>query len=184
MDSHYTTLYTGQQVDARVTELATDILRDYTDKPSPLFVALLRGAAPFASRLMFALAKLDPDFHPDIDYMMVSTYGNDHTAKQPVIVTDLAPKTEIAGRDIIIVDDVIDLGITSDFVRATMLERGAASVKLAVLGNKTVPNRTTTADYVGFECGDKWLVGMGLDDAQAGHEYYRWLDEIWEINKS
>lgn len=183
MNSRYTTLYTAAEVDARIDELAKDILRDYAGGSSPLFVALLRGAAPYASKLMFAMARLNPNFHPDIDYMMVSTYGEDHTAKQPVIVTDLAPKTEVNGRDIIVVDDVIDLGVTSDFVRETLLGRGAASVKLAVLGNKTVPNRHAQADYVGFECGDKWLVGMGLDDAQAGHEYYRWLDEIWEISK-
>ncbi len=182
MNEYYRKLYTSQQVDRRIDELAADIVRDYRGA-HPLFVALLRGAAPFASKLMFAIARQDSDFHPDIDYMMVSTYGSDHTAKQPVIVTDLAPSTNVTGRDIVILDDVIDLGITSDFVRATMLERGATSVKLAVLGNKTVPERKSNADYVGFECGDKWLVGMGLDDAQAGHEYYRWLSEIWEISK-
>jgi len=175
-------LHTSDEIDQRIGELATDIIRDYPDT-SPLFIALLRGAAPFASKLMFALAKLDPNFHPVIDYMMVSTYGEDHTAKQPVIVTDLAPKTELVGRDVIILDDVIDLGVTSDFVQHTLLQRGARSVKLAVLGNKTVPSRISQADYIGFECGDKWLVGMGLDDAKAGHEYYRWLDEIWEISK-
>ena len=183
MNERYRQLYTSQQVDQRITELAADIARDYQDT-HPLFVALLRGAAPFASKLMFALAKQAPDMHPDIDYMMVSTYGADRTAKQPVIVTDLSPKTEVSGRDIVILDDVIDLGITSDFVRDTLLARGAKSVKVAVLGNKAVPSRQSQADYVGFECGDKWLVGMGLDDAQDGHEHYRWLDEIREINKA
>lgn len=182
MNNRYRQLFTSQQVSQRIEELAVDLVRDHHDS-NPLFIALLRGAAPFASMLMFAIARHDPEFHPDIDHMMVSTYGKDHTAKQPVIVTDLAPGTSVTGRAVIILDDVIDLGITSDFVRTTMLERGAASVKLAVLGNKTVVGRKTDAEYVGFDCGEKWLVGMGLDDAQAGHEHYRWLDEIWEIDR-
>ena len=113
--------------------------------------------------------------------MMVSTYGQAQTAKEPIVVTDLAPTTTVAGRDIVVIDDVIDLGVTSDFVSQLLSERGATSVKLAVLASKSVPSRTSQADYVGFEAGDKWLGGMGLDDAKSGNEYYRWLDEIWEI---
>jgi len=183
MNSHYTPLYTSTEITTRIDELAKEVLHDHASGTPPLFVALLRGAAPFASRLMFALARINPEFHPDLDYMMISTYGDRQTASQPVIVTDLAPTTEVAGRCVIIVDDVIDHGVTSDYVRDELLDRGASSVKLAVLGSKTTPNRESQANYVGFDCGDKWLVGMGLDDAQAGHEHYRWLDEIWEINK-
>lgn len=179
MEATYTPVATTHQVDTEITRVAREIMTDFNQ--TPLFIALLRGAAPFASKLMFAIVQQRPDYHPELDYMMVSTYGNDHTAKQPVIVTDLAPTTRVDGRDIIIIDDTIDLGVTSDFVRDTMLARGAKSVKLAVLASKDIPTRTSQADYIGFAAGNKWLVGMGLDDAGAAPEAYRWIDSLWEI---
>ena len=178
----YTQLFTQAEIDRRIDEIARQILTSYHDS-RPLFVALLRGANPFASKLMFALARQNPDFHPELDYMMVSTYGQAQTAKEPIVVTDLAPTTTVSARNIVVIDDVIDLGVTSGFVSQLLLERGATSVKLAVLASKSVPSRTSQADYVGFEAGDKWLVGMGLDDAKSGNEYYRWLDEVWEIRR-
>ena len=178
--SLYTHLFTRSDIDQRIEQIAAQIIDDFPAR-SPLFIALMRGANPFASKLMFALARQNPGFQPELDYMLVSTYGQDHTAKQPVVVTDLAPTTEVKNRDVIMIDDVIDLGITSDFVATLLHERGATSIKRAVLASKNVPSRTTHADYVGFDTGDKWLVGMGLDDAKSGPEHYRWLDEIWEI---
>ena len=179
-NSQYSQLFTQQAINTRINELTADILADYP-KNSPLFIALLRGANPFASKLMFAIVHRAPNYNPELDYMTISTYGNDHTAKTPVIVTDLAPTTSIVNREVIIIDDVIDLGVTSQFVTELLLARGAKSVKLAVLASKDVLSRTSQADYIGFEAGDKWLVGMGLDDAQAGHEAYRWAPEILEI---
>lgn len=178
--SLYSQVFTQAQIDARIDDMAAQLLADFTGS-TPLFVALMRGANPFASKLMFALARQNPNFHPELDYMMVSTYGHERTARDPVVVTDLAPTTMLSGRDVVVIDDVIDLGVTSDFVNKLLLERGAKNVKLAVLASKNVPSRTSQADYVGFEAGDKWLVGMGLDDAASGNEHYRWLDEIWEI---
>jgi len=181
MDKNYDLVARASQIQESVNGLAQQIVNDYPT--TPLFIALLRGAAPFASKLMFAITKLQPDYHPELDYMMVSTYGQDHTSNQPVVVTDLAPSTLIAGRDVIILDDVIDLGITSDFVKNLLQNRGANNVKLAVLASKNVPGRQSQADYCGFDAGDKWLVGMGLDDAKAATEGYRWTDDLWEIRR-
>ncbi len=181
MQERYTQLASSEKINQLIDQLAKDILKDYPDE-SPLFIALLRGAAPFASRLMFALTKLKQDYHPELDYMMVSTYGEDHTAKQPVVVADLAPSTSVEERRVIILDDVIDQGITSEFVKENMKKRGASDVKVAVFATKTVPDRQSEADYYCFDAGDSWLVGFGLDDAQLVHEGYRWLDELWEIN--
>lgn len=181
MEKTHDLVATTADVDAAIARIAKDILQKYPT--SPLFVALLRGAAPFASKLMFEIARQSPHYHPELDYMMISTYGADHTAKQPVIVTDLAPNTTVTGRAVIVIDDVIDLGVTSDFVRELLLGRGATNVELAVLAAKDAPLRRTQADYVGLMAGDKWLVGMGLDDAKAGTEAYRWLDSIWEIRR-
>lgn len=181
MEDTYDLVATAEQVNTVIAQIATDIIQKHPK--SPLFVALLRGAAPFAGKLMFEITRQAPHYNPELDYMMISTYGADHTAKQPVIVTDLAPSTRVAGRKVIILDDVIDLGVTSNFVRDLLRERGADNVELAVLASKSVPTRQSQADYVGFEAGDKWLVGMGLDDAQAGTEAYRWTDSIWEIRR-
>ena len=181
MENTYDLVATAGEVDAAIARIAQGVLANH--QTSPLFVALLRGAAPFAGKLMFEIVRQAPHYNPELDYMMISTYGADHTAKQPVIVTDLAPSTTVAGRSVIILDDVIDLGVTSDFVRDLLVSRGATSVELAVLATKDVSMRQSQADYVGFEAGDKWLVGMGLDDAHTGHEAYRWVDSIWSIRR-
>lgn len=181
MEKNYDLIANEQQVDEIINGLAEQIISNHPT--SPLFVALLRGAAPFASKLMFAITKLKADYHPELDYMMVSTYGHDRTASQPVVVTDLAPSTTVNGRSVIVLDDVIDLGITSDFVKDLLLSRGAKSVELAVLAAKVVPERQSQADYCGFDAGDKWLVGMGLDDAKVANEAYRWTSGVYEIRK-
>lgn len=183
MHKRYTQLATTQQVDKEITRIADEIIRD-SPESSPLFVALLRGAAPFSSKLMLALTRQSPDYHPEIDYMMVSTYGGERHASEPHIVTDLAPSTTVSGRSVIIIDDVLDKGITADFVTKHLQARGAADIKMAVLcDKKTTRERDVSADYVGFEFEDNWLVGMGMDDASAATEGYRWLAEIWEIKR-
>jgi len=170
-------------VDAQIDRLAAEILTDETDR-SPLFVSLLHGAAPFASKLMFAIARQSPEFHPDLKAMIVSTYGDGQQAGEPHIVTDLPPTTAVSGRDVIVVDDVLDKGITADFVAQHLRIRGAATIRLAVLCDKlTQRERDVTADYAGFTMADNWLVGMGMDDAAIADEGYRWLEEIWEIKK-
>ncbi len=179
-----TVLATEDQVTARIRELADDIIRDYPDE-KPLFVALLRGAAPFAAQLMFAITKQAPDFHPEIDYMMVSTYGSGQTAGEPTIVTDIAPSTVIKDRQAIVLDDVLDKGITAHFVAEHLRVQGAKDVKLAVLANKkTTKERDIIPDYCGFEVDDVWLVGMGMDDAGSGKEHSRWLGSIEAISNT
>lgn len=184
MNERYNTLHTADQVNEQITRIASEIVRDHgTD--NPLFVALLRGAAPFASKLMLEIARQAPDMHPDLDYMMVSTYGSTQHAHEPRIVTDLAPTTEVVGRTVIILDDVLDKGITAEFVYRHIESMGAAGIKLAVLAQKQVERvHDISPDYCGFNAGDEWLVGMGMDDAGLTHEANRWLDEIWEIKRN
>lgn len=174
---------TEEQVTARIDELADEIIRDFRGE-KPLFIALLRGAAPFAAQLMFAIARKAPDFHPEIDYMMVSTYGSGQKAGEPSIVTDVAPTTTVSGRQVIILDDVLDKGITAHFVAGHLQARGAKDVQLAVLANKrTEKVHDITPDYCGFEVDDLWLVGMGMDDADSGKEHNRWLGSIEAIEQ-
>lgn len=180
--THYNKLASSDEVDQSITEIAQQILHDHEE--TPLFVALLRGAAPFSAKLMTEIVKQSPDYHPELDYMMVSTYGAGQHAGEPHIVTDLAPSTAVNSRTVIIIDDVLDKGITANFVSAHLHARGAANVQLAVLCDKKVTRqKPVEADYKGFTFDDKWLVGMGMDDAGAVHEGYRWLHEIWEISR-
>jgi hypoxanthine phosphoribosyltransferase len=183
MNSRYTQIATVVEINQAVSRIASEIISTYSDT-SPLFVALLRGANPFAAKLLFEIVRQKQDFHPEIDYMMIRTYGDAQHAGQPQIVTDLAPTTSVDGRDVIVIDDVLDKGITADFVFSHLNSRGAGNVKLAVLCDKqVVREKHIEADYTGFSFADNWLVGMGMDDAQHTTEGYRWLDEIWEINK-
>lgn len=179
----YRTLYTEAQVDEQIARVAGEVIQDHKHD-NPLFVGLLRGAAPFAGKLMFEIAKQAPDMHPDLDYMMVSTYGSGHHAHEPRIVTDLSPTTDVRDRTVIIVDDVLDKGITAEFVRKHLMSMGAHAVKLAVLAQKQVERvYDIFPDYCGFDAGDEWLVGMGMDDAQLAHEGHRWNGRILEIKR-
>ncbi len=171
-------LVKSSDVDAAIDGLATAIIKDHR-AGSPLFVALLRGAAPFASKLMYAMSTKAPKFHPELDYMMVSTYGTGRRAGEPHIVTDLAPNTKVKGRSVIIIDDVLDKGITANFVTNHLLNRGAATVQLAVLVTKQTKRKyDITADYSCFDLPDEWLVGMGMDNGSSGVEHYRWDSNI------
>lgn len=183
MNDRYSQLASTKDVDDAIRQMASKILQDHEELP--LFVALLRGAAPFASKLLFELVRQAPDSHPELDYMMVSTYGNGQVAGTPHIVTDLAPTTQVAGRTVVVLDDVLDKGITANFVFSHLKSRGATWVELAVLADKEVErtHEEITARYRAFSFGNKWLVGMGMDDAQAADEGYRWLEEIWEIRQ-
>jgi hypoxanthine phosphoribosyltransferase len=172
-------LATEAEVTARINELAQAIIQNYRNK-DPLFVCLLRGGAPFATRLMFAITAMDPTFHPEMDYMTLRTYGDERTDKQPELLTDLLPTTKAEGRHVILLDDVLDKGVTAHFARARMVEdHGAQVVDLIVLVQK-IRERTNfpQATLWGFEAPDVWLTGMGLDDSRIAKEANRWAGYI------
>lgn len=171
-------LASPQQINDAIAKIAQEIIAEYGGT-QPLFVALLRGAAPFASKLMFELARQAPDMHPELDYMTVSTYGAGRQAGTPHIVMDIAPDTEVQGRTVIILDDVLDKGVTSTFVTNYLFDKGAKDTKLAVLVEKDLERTSPKhADYTCFHAGEEWLSGMGMDDAAVAPDGYRWLDEI------
>lgn len=171
-------LATSTDIDTRIRDMARQILDDFAGS-SPLFVCLLRGAAPFASKLMHEITHQAPEFHPELDYMMVSTYGASRIAETPRIIVDLAPDTVVDGRSVIILDDVLDKGITADFVANHLQAKGALDIMLAVLVEKTIDRPTRPhADYAALTADDSWLVGMGMDDAATAKEAYRWTSDI------
>lgn len=174
------TLYTSQEIDDKVNKMAGEIIAVYPT--TPVFVALLRGAAPFASKLMFAIAKQNPAYHPELDYMTVKTYGGAKTAGAPQIITDISPSTAIAGRDVVIIDDVLDTGVTAKFVREHLLALGAQSAAIAVLVDRLdVRTNGFKPDFYALTAGPEWLIGMGLDDMHTAVEAYRWSESIGVI---
>ncbi len=167
------------EIDDKINQMAQKIATKYGDE-KPLFVCLLRGGAPFACKLMFAIAKVAPEFHPELTYMMVKTYGNERTARETRIVMDLPEKTDVvAGRIVMVLDDVLDKGSTASFVKKHLLSLRAKRVDLAVLVQKDIArDEFKAADFYAFTAGPEWLTGMGMDDTSVAKEGFRWLDEI------
>ncbi len=152
---------------SRVVELGQAISFDYQDR-DPLFVVMLVGAVPFAADLVRAF-----DGSAEVDFMGLNRFGE---SGRIGIAVD--PSTPVLDRNVVIVDDIIDTGLTLTVLRKMMIDRGAASVATAALFDKA---RRRVSDvpieYRGFEIGDEFLVGYGLD----WQGYYRNLRSVWAV---
>ncbi|MCD7845410.1 MAG: hypoxanthine phosphoribosyltransferase [Oscillospiraceae bacterium] len=149
-----------EQLQERIRALGAQITRDYQGK-TPLFVGVLKGCFIFMADLVRAC-----NVKCTVDFMVVSSYGDGTTSTGAVkIVKDLSENVE--GRDIIIVEDILDSGNTLSYLKRYMEARKPASIRIVTLTDK--PDRRTadvTADYVGFEIPDAFVVGYGLDYQQ------------------
>jgi hypoxanthine phosphoribosyltransferase len=146
-----------EQIRERVEALGKQIAKDYEGK-EPLFVGVLKGCFIFMADLVRAC-----DLKSTVDFMVVSSYGSGTVSSGAVeIIKDLSH--DIYGRDVIIVEDILDSGNTLSYLKKMMLARGPASIRIVTLMDK--PERRTadvTADYVGFTIPDAFVVGYGLD---------------------
>ena len=153
-------LLTESDIHARVEELGRQISRDYAGR-EPLFVGVLKGCFIFMADLIRSV-----DLHCTMDFMAVSSYGSGTTSSGQVKITkDLSESIE--GRDIIVVEDILDSGNTLSYLFQLLQARHPASVRLCTLLDK--PSRRTkpvTADYTGFAVDDLFVVGYGLDYAE------------------
>ena len=153
-------LFTEEALKARVAELAGEIDRDYAGR-EPMFISVLRGSFIFMADLVRAVA-----LPCTMDFMAVSSYGSGTTSSGQVKITkDLSESIE--GRDIIVVEDILDSGNTLSYLFQLLQARHPASVRLCTLLDK--PSRRTkpiTADYTGFTVDDLFVVGYGLDYAE------------------
>ncbi|BBE73125.1 hypoxanthine phosphoribosyltransferase [Pleomorphomonas sp. SM30] len=133
-----------------------------------LVIAILKGSFMFAADLLRALHRRD--LAPEVEFMMLSSYGTGTVSSGTVrVVRDI--DTDVAGRDVLIIDDILESGRTLAFARALMIERGAARVDVAVLLEKPGKRKAEIeADLVGFVCPDKFVVGYGMDAAHAYRE--------------
>ena len=154
-------LVSEKQLKKRIKEMAEEITRDYAGK-APLMVGILRGSYIFMADLVRHI-----DLPISMDFMVVSSYGAGTVSSGLVnIKKDL--EEDIKGRDVIIVEDILDTGNTLVKLTAELLKRRPASLKLCVMLDK--PSRRTTpikADYVGFSIPDAYVVGFGLDFDQG-----------------
>jgi hypoxanthine phosphoribosyltransferase len=153
-------LFSAEQIQNRIAALGAEIARDYAGR-NPLLLGVLKGAVIFLSDLMRAT-----DLRLGVEFMAISSYGEATRSSGEVkIVKDL--DVPIEGRDLLIVEDIVDTGLTLSYLMANLRSRGAASVKLAALLNKQERRiREVQIDYLGFTIPDAFVVGYGLDFAE------------------
>jgi hypoxanthine phosphoribosyltransferase len=171
-----TILITEEEVRARIVELGRQISNDYPGG-GILFVGILKGSFVFLADLIRAIP---PEIPIEVDFMSVSSYGDAMTTSGTVhIEKDLA--VSVSGKDVIIVEDIVDTGLTLLHVYNILSERGAKSLHVATLLEKPGNSKyNRPLDYVGFTIPNKFVVGFGLDYAQRYRNLpdIRVLDEI------
>jgi hypoxanthine phosphoribosyltransferase len=154
------TLLTEAEIQARISALAEQIQRDYADRDL-LLVGVLKGAVMVMADLARAL-----DRHVEMDWMAISSYGSGTTSSGVVrILKDL--DTDITGRHVLVVEDIIDTGLTLSWLIANLRSRQPASVEVCALLRKPEAVRMPLkVNYVGFDIPDEFVVGYGLDYAE------------------
>ena len=161
-------LYSEQELENMVSRVAAEIRRDYADK-NLFMVAVLKGSLMFMADLMRHL-----DIRCAIDFMAVSSYGNNTSTSGEVrVLKDLDSKLE--GKDVLIVEDILDSGVTLAYLKKMLSARNPRSIRIATLLDKPERRKADVrADYVGAVVPDRFIVGYGLDYA----EQYRNLPYI------
>ena len=150
-------LYSEEQIRTRVQEMGDELYERLKDK-NPLFLGVLKGSFIFMADIVRAC-----QLKSDIEFIAVSSYQNATTSSGVVQITrDL--QQDITGREIVIVEDILDSGNTLYFLTEYLKTKGAASVTIATLLDKPARReKPITADYAGFEVPDEFVVGYGLD---------------------
>jgi hypoxanthine phosphoribosyltransferase len=153
-------LVQADELQHRITEIAAEVSRDYAGKDL-LLIGVLKGAVFFLADLMRQL-----DIPCEVDFMAVASYGSSTDSSGVVrILKDLDAPLE--GRDVLIVEDIVDSGLTLQYLMRTLEPRGPASLEVCALLTKPERRKVEApARYVGFEIPDKFAIGYGLDYAE------------------
>ncbi len=148
---------TADQLQARIAELGADITRDYADR-APLLIGVLKGASMFMGDLARHIA-----LPLEMDFMAVSSYGNaTRTSGVVRIVKDL--DIDLTGRDVLIVEDIVDSGLTLSYLRRNLAARDPRTLEVcALLVREGLQKTDEELHYVGFRIPPKFVVGYGLD---------------------
>ena len=166
-------LISREQIAHRVAELGAEITRDFTGEPV-LLVGVLKGATIFLADLARQVS-LDTSF----DFIAVSSYGKGTTSSGEVQLTrDL--DQPLGGKNVILVEDILDTGMTLSYLKILLLAHQPKSLKLAALLDKPSRRKADVqADYLGFTIPDEFVVGYGMDHA----EHYRNLPDICVVKE-
>jgi len=150
-------LLTRQEIEATISRLAAEITRDYHDK-YPMLIGILKGSFMFMADLIRHLS-----FPLEVEFIGLSSYGkSSQTSGKVKVAQDL--RSPIKGRDVLVIEDIIDTGLTTAFLLSYLQKKKPVSLKLCVLTDKPFRRQTpVTIDYLGFTVPDKFLVGYGLD---------------------
>ncbi len=152
------TLYSTRAIAARVDALARSIAE--RDLCSPIIVAVLKGSFIFVADLVRALHA--QGLKPEIDFIFLASYGSETSGGPVQVLRDVG--SDVADRDVIIVDDILDSGRTLLFAKERLRRKGARTVLTCVLLDKTARRtEVVAADIAGFECPDRFVVGYGMD---------------------
>ncbi len=159
-------LFSEEEIAERVTALAGEIAASEPNRM--LFVIVLKGGFVFGADLVRALGR--QGVRLEVEFISLASYGSRlETSGEVQIRRDI--EVAVSGRDVLIVDDVLDSGLTLRFAHELMRSRGASRVSIAVLVDKPEGRRTELeADYVGFTCPNYFVVGYGMDAAHAWRE--------------
>lgn len=167
-------LITQSMLNHRIRELGKEITKDYGGKDVVL-VGILKGAMPFLCDLMREI-----DLPLSLDTMCISSYGNDTVSSGKVNIKKDLDK-DVQGKNVIIVEDIVDTGITLSLLVSLLKERGADSVEIAVcLNKKERRQKEVPLKYIGFDVPDEFIVGYGCDYA----EKYRNLPDVCTLKSS
>jgi len=157
MDCRLSPLISRDEIEQTVSRLATQITNDYRGRPL-LAVGILKGAFIFMADLVRQIG-----IPLEIDFVIVSSYGSGtESSRRITMVHDMT--ADVDGKDVLLIEDIVDSGHTVSFVMQHLRSRGARSVRLCALADK--PSRRETdvrIDYLGFTVPDRFVVGYGLD---------------------
>jgi hypoxanthine phosphoribosyltransferase len=169
-------IYSADMIATRLEGLAQEIIARKLERP--LVVAVLKGSFVFAADLIRALSRTGADW--SMDFLTLSSYGSGtETTGQVKVVRDIVD--DVRGRDVLLVDDILESGLTLSFAKKLLQERGAKRVSICTLLDKPGKRRADLqADFVGFVAGDEFLVGYGLDWAHR----FRGLPYIGVVEKT
>lgn len=154
-------LLSEEEIHAKVQELGAQITKDYAGK-TPFFLGVLKGCYVFMADLTRCV-----DLQCSMDFMAVSSYGGGTSSTGAVRITkDLS--RDIEGKDVIIVEDILDSGVTLSYLKSYLANRKPASIRIVTLLDKPARRKADIkADYCGFTVPDEFVVGYGLDYAEA-----------------
>lgn len=170
-DKDFVPFIPQEKIENEIHRIATEIKRDMMDK-EPLFLVMLNGAFMFAAELFKSL-----DMPCEMAFVKYKTYVGTHSTGKPNELLGIEPE-KINGRNIVIVEDIVDSGFTMSELLKNLNKKGAKSIKIATMMFKPKALKyDLKMDYVGMEIGNDFIVGYGLDY----NEYGRNLKEIYKI---